>query len=345
MASSPAPPLAATGWSSSLSVAEHAAVREAGFTPQGLVMGSSVYKLGVSYSPQDYYSYAYGPRPFGGAPMGGGPFGGGPGGGGPWSGTPTNAPWAGAPRGRYGAPGGYRPGLAGAFPGWLKYYSASDLGLGGGWAGTPGLPFGGWGGMVGAVAVCWERSTFEDGIEDAARLALGRMVAETKALAGHGVVGVRLAFRYLEGLPSTIEFTALGTAVMRPGAPPLDPPFTSHLDGQALLKLVRAGMVPVAAAVGAGSVMAQMPRLTLGTQELGPFGDAIEASRRIASERLVRAARSEGWAVLGTLASSSTYGEGEGEVATTVLTGTVVRRFASGSWDHLPLPVMRLSRP
>jgi uncharacterized protein YbjQ (UPF0145 family) len=297
MAAVPAPSLVASGWTSSLSVAEHAAVREAGFTPRGLVMGSSVYKLGVNYSPADYSSYGYGPRP---------------------------------------ALGGYGR----SFPGWFKYYSPRDLGFGGA---APGL--GGWGG-VGAAAVAWERSVFEEGIEEAAALALGRLVAETSALAAHGVIGTRLSFRYLEGFPSTVEFTALGTAVVRPGAAPLPAPFTSHLDGQSLLKMLRAGMVPVVAAVGAGSVMAQMPRYTMGsTAELVPFGDAIEHSRRIAVTRLQRSARRRGWAVLGTLASGSTHGEGEGQIATTVLTGTVVRRFAAGAWDHLPLPIMRLSKP
>lgn len=322
------PPLAASGWSSSLSVAEHTAVREAGFTPLGLVMGSSVYQLAPVYSPGMVAA------------------------GGTWAG---GGAWAGAPRGAYGAPAGGpwqgAGGWRGSWPGWIKYYSWSDLGLGGGWAagagggmfGAPGMP-GGWGPT--AAAVCWERWTYEEGVEEAARLALERLEAETRALGGHGVIGIRLRFHYLEGLPSTIEFTALGTAVRREGAGELARPFTSHLDGQALLKLIQAGMVPVAAAVGVGSVQAEFPRWSMSgsSMELRPFGDAVERSRQLASERLVRASRSWGWAVLGTLASISTHGEGEGEVSNTVLTGTVVRRFASGRWDHLPLPVMRLSR-
>ena len=309
-------PLAGAGWSSSLSVAEHVAVREAGFTPRGLVMGSSVYRLGPNYSPTVYgQSTGYGqPGRMGGPWMGGG---GGPGmGGGAWG-------------GRF------------SFPGWVKYYTWSDLGGGGMGA------MGGYGGMggLGPAAIAWERISYEQGVEEAARLALERMEAEIRVLGAHGAIAVRLNFRYLEGLVSTIEFTAVGTAVGRAGAGELPRPFTSHLDGQSLLKLLRAGMVPVTAAVGTGSVMAELPRWGGGAMELRPFGDAVEMSRRLAGERLQRAARTSGWAVLGTLAAVSLAGEGEGEVSTTVLTGTVVRRFAVGHWERLPLPVMRLSRP
>lgn len=305
-----APPLAASGWSSSLSVAEHTAVREAGFEPRGLVMGSSVYTIGISYSPGDYAAAAYGQGPFAG--------------------------------GMY---GGWGAGVSRSFPGWYKYYSAADLGLSGGWGGGGGGSLGGYG-YVRPAAMCWERRVFEDGIESAARNAMDRLLAETHALGAHGVVGTRLNFHYLEGFTSTIEFTAIGTAVARPGAAPLRRPFTSHLGGQDLLKLLRAGMVPVSVSVGAGSVVAEMGMMMgLPTMELVPFGEAVEASRRIASERLSAGGHAGGWAVLGTLASTSMAGEGAGQVMTTVLTGTVVRRFATGSWERLPLPIMRLSRP
>ncbi len=304
------PPLAGAAWSSSLSVAEHAAVREAGFTPRGLVMGSSVYQLAPSYPP-------------------------GVGGGG-WAGAGGAGAWAGSWRG--------------SWPGWVKYYSWSDLGLGRGWAAGGGASAGGYaGGAWGpvAVAVCWERLSYERGLEEAGRLALERLEAETAALGAHGVIGIRLRFHYLEGMASTVEMTALGTAVVRAGAGKVPRPFTSHLDGQSLLKLVRAGMVPVAAAVGVGSVAAEWPRWSLGgaSMELRPFGDAVEMSRRLAADRLAAAAGSRGWAVLGTLAAGSTHGEGESEVSNTVLTGTLVRRFApAGAPERLPLPVMRLSR-
>lgn len=300
------PPLAGGAWSSSLSVAEHAAVREAGFTPRGLVMGSSVYQLAPSYSPAAT-----------------------------WGGAGGSGAWGGSWRG--------------SWPGWVKYYSWADLGASRGYSGGAGMGAGGlagagWGPV--AAAVCWERVSYERGVEEAARLALERLEAETAALGAHGVIGIRLRFRYLEGMASTLEFTALGTAVVRAGAERLPRPFTSHLDGQSLLKLLGSGMVPVAAAVGVGSVSAEFPRWGVGgaSMELRPFGDALEMSRRLAADRLAAAAGARGWAVLGTLASVSSYGEGEAEVSNTVLTGTVVRRFAPGGPSRLPLAVMRLSR-
>jgi hypothetical protein len=105
-------------------------------------------------------------------------------------------------------------------------------------------------------------------------------------------------------------------------------------------------MMPVSLAVGVGAVTASMPGLGMaGTVEIVPFGDAVEASRRIAAERLTRNTGGRGWAVLGTQASASMEGESAGRTMTTVLTGTAVRRFAKGHWDRLPLPIMRLSKP
>lgn len=332
MPSPPATTPATNQWSSTLSVAEMAAVHEAGLVPLGLVLGSSVYQVGIDYSPSDYYNYSMGGY---GGPFGGGLGGGGLGGGGPWGGGGRpGGPWAGAPRRSGGGWGG-----GGQFPGWTRYYGGGSFG-GGAWAGNPVNQMGY------AAAVCWERIVLESGVEAAAQLAMGRILDETTSLGGHGVIGTRLEFRWLEGLNSTVEFTAIGTAVVRPGVAPLDRPFTSHLDGQALLKLLRAGMVPIMVGVGVGAVTASVPALGLsGTTEIAPFGDAIEASRRIAAERLQRNTGGTGWAVLGTRASASMEGESAGRTMTTVLTGTAVRRFTQGTWDRLPIPIMRLSRP
>jgi uncharacterized protein YbjQ (UPF0145 family) len=322
-----AAPLAATSWSSSLSVPEMAALHQAGLVARGLVMGSSVYQIGISYSPVAYAT-AYGGGPWGGGTAWGG-------GGGPWGGG--GGQWGGGGPGRRPTGGYGRNALAG-FPGWYRFYSGWGGGGAGAWAGA--------GGLGGAGAVCWERTTFEQGLEAAAALALERVEAETVALGAHGVIGTKLEFRWLEGLASTVEFTAIGTAVTRPGAAPLARPFTSHLDAQALLKLLRAGLVPTTLAVGAGSVTAELPSLGVtGTTEIVPFGEAAEASRRIAGERLARNVGGPAWAVIGTQAGFRMEGEGAGRTMTTVLTGTAVTRFASGPADRLPLPIMRLSRP
>ena len=299
-------------WSSTLSVAEMSAIHQAGFSPLGLVLGSSVYRVGVDWSPNDYYSYANTGAGFAGGVAGGG----------------------------FGGMGGSWAGRASGFPGWTKYYNR------GGWAGSPiGLS-----GMAnfGVVALCWERTVLESGVEEAASLAMARLLEETRRLGGHGVIGTRLNFRWMEGMTSTVEFTAIGTAVVRPGAALRGHPFTSHLDGQALLKLLRAGMAPVKVGVGVGAVTASVPTLSVtGSAEVTPFGDAIEASRRIAADHLRASAGGSGWAVLGTLASVSMEGETAGRTMTTVLTGTAVERVAPERRDPLPLPlpIMRLSKP
>ncbi|MGH9121361.1 MAG: hypothetical protein ACRDYC_05365 [Acidimicrobiales bacterium] len=309
-------PQAGGRWSSTLSVNEMVAIRQAGFEPCGLVMGSSVYQLGYNYGPGAYYQGSIG-MGMGGMGMGGMGMGMGMGGG----------------------------GYVGRFPGWVRYYQPSG---GAAWPGAgPMLGGGAWmGTTMMAWAVNWERVVFEDGIEHASSLALDRALAECASLGGHGIVGTRLNFRYLEGMGPTLEFTALGTAVRRRGAAPLSRPFSSHLSGQELMKLMRAGMVPMALVVGAGSVATTLRGgyMGWGPTEIGPFGEATEQAWRIATERMTGRAGGA-WAVLGTTASSSTGGEGEERVVTTVLTGTAVRRFDAGRWPDPPLPIMRLSKP
>ncbi len=85
-------------------------------------------------------------------------------------------------------------------------------------------------------------------LHDARRTAIDRMAAETAALGGHGVVGVRLT---VAPFPSGgLEFSALGTAICAPGGPPVQQPFTCELSGQEFTKLMLAGWAPVAIALG-----------------------------------------------------------------------------------------------
>ncbi len=82
----------------------------------------------------------------------------------------------------------------------------------------------------------------------ARRTALSRMEAECATLGGHGVVGVELT---IGAFPAGgLEFKAIGTAVRAPGGPPLPRPFTSDLSGQDFAKLITAGWVPAALALG-----------------------------------------------------------------------------------------------
>lgn len=85
--------------------------------------------------------------------------------------------------------------------------------------------------------------------------AMGRMQAEATALQADGIVGVRLEWRGHGVSAEHIEFVAVGTAVrfvQQPGAfrRPDGKPFTSHLSGQELYKLGKAGYAPVAYCLG-----------------------------------------------------------------------------------------------
>ena len=85
-------------------------------------------------------------------------------------------------------------------------------------------------------------------LEIAYRAAIGRMAARCRALAGHGVVGVRLSVRAFPA--GGLEFQANGTAVRASGAGPLARPFASDLSGQDFAKLILSGWVPAGLALG-----------------------------------------------------------------------------------------------
>lgn len=93
-------------------------------------------------------------------------------------------------------------------------------------------------------------SAFSHAMYEARDRALNRMRQEAAALGAHGVVGVRLDQNAYEWGQNLLDFTAIGTAVRLPGAPPLPHPFLSDLSGQEALLLLRAGYTPVGLALG-----------------------------------------------------------------------------------------------
>jgi uncharacterized protein YbjQ (UPF0145 family) len=103
-------------------------------------------------------------------------------------------------------------------------------------------------------SVVVELAAYGGALRDVRRLALDRMIHEAVELRAHGVVGVRLHVRRFEQAANAVEFTAIGTAVRRAGAPRLPKPFLSALDGHDLAKLLRAGMVPCGLAIGIAAV-------------------------------------------------------------------------------------------
>jgi uncharacterized protein YbjQ (UPF0145 family) len=83
---------------------------------------------------------------------------------------------------------------------------------------------------------------------EARMAAIGRMTAECEELGGHGVVGVALDIGPFPA--GGLEFKAIGTAVRAPGGLRLARPFSSDLSGQDFAKLIMAGWVPAALALG-----------------------------------------------------------------------------------------------
>src|SRR5579859_605482 len=80
--------------------------------------------------------------------------------------------------------------------------------------------------------------------QHAAQLALGRLEQEAALLKAHGVIGVRFTRRRYEWGQNLLEYTAIGTAIRLPNAPPPQHPFLSDLSGQEFWTLLSAGYYP-----------------------------------------------------------------------------------------------------
>jgi uncharacterized protein YbjQ (UPF0145 family) len=129
--------------------------------------------------------------------------------------------------------GGYNcPGAWGSYGGWGVPVGPSVTQVSG---------RGGWGSFGPLVQAMYQ----------ARHTAIDRMVAECAELGGHGVVGVRLT---IGPFPSGgLEFKAIGTAIVAPGAPlprGRHKPFTSDLSGQDFTKLIMKGWVPAGLVLG-----------------------------------------------------------------------------------------------
>jgi len=192
-------------FTSDLSAAEHLAVRAVGFEPVGQVMGASVFQIGYTGG---WDCGVSGPGGGGGFRMGG--MGG---------------------MGGYNAGGVSGQGMAGGV--------FSGMGGGQGNAGYAGR------GMYGQNLSCdtvtvtpWKRA-----LQQAQQLAMGRLEQEARALGGDGVVAVRFTENNLPN--GAVEFSVIGTAVRGPGDRRSSHLFTSALSGQDLVRLMRAGWMPI----------------------------------------------------------------------------------------------------
>ena len=160
---------------------------------------------------------------------------------------------------------------------------------------------------LGSVAggPCFTTSLYNDLLErlySARRVALERAVAESRALGGDGIIGMQVSSTNF--LSDTMEFTVEGTAVRarsrtRPGTP-----FTTHVSGQDLAKLLRAGWMPVALVYGIALAsrhfdesmfrQTRRDRGAAGNREVSGYTQLINDARHDARRALEAAVRDRG---------------------------------------------------
>jgi len=268
-------------WTSDLSVPELAAVRQWGFEPAGMVMGSSVYHIGSQWGRN-------------------------------WYGSLTAGTYGRA----YPCPHGY------------SGYRSNEHRNG----------------------YNWEHTVHETGMVTARDLAMSRLVDEAGKLGAHGVIGVRLIFKHMEGVNAAVEFTAIGTAIRRHGAESLHQPFTSDLSGQDFGKLMTAGYIPVSLVMGLCAMEVdpgcgmEWNMASWGNVELNQYTDAAQACREIAVQHLEREAMQAGGDGVVGVAAHFTEHEltGESKIFQLLVIGTAVARYAETALPE-PLPVLRLA--
>lgn len=237
----------------------------------------------------------------------------------------------------------------GAQWGYMNVYGSA----GGGHVRTYPCPHGYWG--MGATqdhryGYNWEHSFYESGVVACRDAALMRILQEASDLNAHGVVGVRLIRRHLEGVGNSMELTIIGTAIRRAGQPPLRTPFMSHLDGVSFGKLLHGGYVPVALVVGIGVMeidpgcQTEWQLRSWSNARVDQISDGMEAARMLGINRLEdEVARVDADGAVGVDVEFTTHElMGESMLVELYLTGTAVRRYAKDPMDEAPLPIMRL---
>ena len=196
----------------------------------------------------------------------------------------------------------------------------------------------------------WEHRFYEAGITETRNAALRRILEEAHGLDAHGVVGVRILRRHLEGVGNSLEFTCIGTAVRRRGGPKLRSPFMSHLDGVAFSKLLHGGYVPVALVMGIGAMEidpgcgTEWALRSWSNSRIQQISDGIEEARMLGINHLeAEVATVDADGAVGVETDLSTYElGGESMLVELFLLGTAVRRYAKEPLDEPPLPIMRL---
>ncbi|MGH7721821.1 MAG: heavy metal-binding domain-containing protein [Candidatus Dormibacteria bacterium] len=196
----------------------------------------------------------------------------------------------------------------------------------------------------------WEHTAYEAGVVGARDAALARMTEEARDLNAHGVVGVRLIRRHLEGVGNTMEFTVIGTAIRRSGGPELAAPFMSHLDGVSFSKLLHGGYVPVALVIGIGAVEidpgcgTEFLLSSWNNVRIDQISDGIEQARLLGISRIeAEVAQVDADGAVGVDIDFGAHDLAHGSLLIElVCVGTAVRRYAKDPMDEEPMPIMRL---
>ncbi|HVB13622.1 MAG TPA: heavy metal-binding domain-containing protein [Candidatus Dormibacteraeota bacterium] len=207
-----------------------------------------------------------------------------------------------------------------------------------GWNVGPGIGVGMRGAYAWGALEPTENQALTRSLLEARARAIHRLVLEAQGLRADGVVGVRLKVSHWEWAQGMSEFTVLGTAVRRTGAPSPTEPFTSTLTGQDLAKLLSTGYFPVRLVMGAS---AQQAVSIFGrgfggfspwtNSEVAPFSRAMHQAQTAARQRIgLEAAEAGASGVVGVDFSSNVieYATGSeavlGRIVEWVILGTAV---------------------
>lgn len=218
-----------------------------------------------------------------------------------------------------------------------------------GWRNTYPCTYGSWGSDH-RTGYNWEHTVYQTGVDEAYRLALGRLIEETREAKAHGVVGVRVNMRNMEHVGGMIEFTAIGTAIKRRGAPLLDEPFTSHLSGVEFAKLMQTGYVPTrlvftvsAVQINEGCVVEHQAQ-SFANQEINQISDAVRWVRHNVINQLAEISAPYGKHTIGVKTRVKTHEVGmRSRLIHMDALGTVVHEFANVPLPKEPLPILRLT--
>jgi uncharacterized protein YbjQ (UPF0145 family) len=196
----------------------------------------------------------------------------------------------------------------------------------------------------------------------ARRLALARAVEECVALGGDGIIGARMSVAPLPA--GGVEFTVHGTAVRARSRVRPAQPFTTHVSGQELARLIRAGWVPFAVLFGIaissrhdGQETRDQTRRRIGdvgNREVRGHSQLVTDARRDARRQLENSVRELGGDGLVVSEMSLQMSEREcptnerqhDHVAEATILGSAIARFRvrpAGQGTRPPLTIMNLN--